>query len=162
MANVAYPGPMRPQWNPGRSGVITLPGGETIRTRSLREPAPQRPRPRFGVYLSARQAPDLPWETMAVWRSQYRLSIDRTAIDQAVGAVLDRAGGEPVEVAGRGSHLHIASFCACLFVAQGVSSTDAIAAMRAHFGHNSFLKPWERELVERFGATRGYDSSLGR
>ena len=63
MANVAYPGPMRPQWNPGRSGVITLPGGETIRTRSLREPAPQRPRPRFGVYLNARQAPDLPWSS---------------------------------------------------------------------------------------------------
>ncbi|MFP5069473.1 hypothetical protein ACLFMI_07385 [Pseudonocardia nantongensis] len=94
------------------------------------------------------------WDSRWVKWPDFRLPSDRTAFDNSLLEALDRAGDERVEFACGGGQGRTGTALACLAIADGLSSSDAVAYVRSHYSARAVETPWQKKFVVRFTAPR--------
>lgn len=137
-------------WEPGASGVLSLPSGRLVRGRGLRRPLPDGPAPELGLYLTGRRPPDTPWPQRWVRWPDFRLPTDRRDAREALVELWEQAALRRVEVACGGGRGRTGTALACLAVLDGVPAKDAVAHVRAGYDPRAVETPWQRRYVERF------------
>lgn len=137
-------------------GAITLPGGEAVRGRGLRNPVPDGI-PSYGLYLGSaklrdRHDDDLKWPHDWLDWPDFRVPRDREEATRSLKALHERArAGEAVEIACNGGVGRTGTAIACLAILDGVPPSEAVAWARAHYHHRAVETPWQRRWVARFG-----------
>jgi protein-tyrosine phosphatase len=139
-------------WDPGAAGVMVLPSGRLVRGRGLSRPLPAGPLPQFGVYLLGRQPAGQPWESRWVAWPDFRLPRDPAELRTALREVLERAGGQRVEVACQGGSGRTGTALACLAVLDGLPADQAVAYVRERYRPRAVETPGQRRFVAAFQA----------
>jgi hypothetical protein len=128
--------------------VLTLPSGRAVRGRAWRDlPAP---RPDLGLYLLPRPPSDLPWDSRWVRWRDFSLPADPALLRAALVELLDRSGGERVEVACRGGVGRTGTALACLAVLDGLPADAAVGFVRAGYHPRAVETRGQRAFVSRF------------
>lgn len=135
-------------------GAIELPDGTWVRGRGLRNPTPDGPTPDFGLYLGSatlRRRNPITWPHEWIDWPDFLLPRDSGAAITQIRALHERAlAGERVEVACGGGIGRTGTVIACLAIAAGTPSAEAVAWTRAHYHHRAVETPWQRRWVRRF------------
>lgn len=137
-------------WDPTGPGVLELPSGRLVRGRGLRDPLPEGPHPRFGVYLLGRRPDPVPWESEWVHWPDFRLPRDRESAIRILRQAWDRTVAERVEIACRGGRGRTGTALACLAILDGVPPDDAVAYVRAHYSAHAVETRGQRRFVRGF------------
>lgn len=137
-------------WPDDAPGVLSLPSGRLVRGRGLRHPLPDGVTPHVGVYLLAKEPPDVPWESHWVRWPDFRLPADRERARTVLREMWERAAGERVEVACGGGRGRTGTALACLAVLDGVPADQAVAYVRRNYDPRAVETPWQRRYVERY------------
>ncbi|GAA2626551.1 protein-tyrosine phosphatase family protein [Paractinoplanes durhamensis] len=137
-------------WLAAENGVLTLPSGRLVRGRGLGRPMPSGHPPTFGAYLLGSPPPEFGWESRWVRWPDFRLPADPAYTRKVLLEVLDRAGGERVELACHGGRGRTGTALACLAVLDGVPPLEAVAFVRAHYHPSAVETPWQRRFVRLF------------
>jgi protein-tyrosine phosphatase len=143
---------MAGSWTCNDAGVMVLPSGRLVRGRALRGPAPAGPSPEFGLYLLGRRPPPVGWEHGWVRWPDFWLPADRDAFARQLRELLERSGGERVEVACDGGLGRTGTALACIAVLDGVPADRAVDYTREHYSARAVETPWQKRFVRRFRA----------
>lgn len=136
-------------WAVGTAGVVRLPSGRTVRGRSLRRPVPDGDVPDFAVYLLGKEPAAVPWASRWVRWPDFWLPREPDDARAALREAWERAAGERVEVACSGGWGRTGTALACLAVLDGVPPGEAVAFVRAAYGHRAVEAPWQKRFVLR-------------
>ncbi|MQA06394.1 MAG: protein phosphatase [Streptosporangiales bacterium] len=142
-------------WHPTAPGVLRLPSGRLVRGRGLRHALPAGPLPTFGVYLTGRRPPPVPWDSRWLRWPDFWLPTDREAADELLTEVWRRAVTDRVEIACGGGKGRTGTALACLAVLDGTPNDEAVAYVRAHYAPHAVETPWQRRYVARFRPADG-------
>ncbi|GLZ54598.1 protein-tyrosine phosphatase family protein [Actinomycetospora sp. NBRC 106378] len=139
--------------------MITLPGGRTVRARSLRVPPPPGP-PAFGLYLGSRSAarrrdPGMTWPRRWLVWPDFRTPRHPDEARAAIEALHARAGSELVEVACGGGIGRTGTVLACLATLDGLGPDDAVAWVRSHHHRRAVETPGQRRWIRWFAESPG-------
>ena len=99
---------------------------------------------------SCRPAPAPAWPVRWVRWPDFRLPADPDDLRDALAEVLERAGGERVEIACAGGRGRTGTALACLAVLDGVPAGEAVAWVRTHYNRRAVETPGQRRFVGRF------------
>ncbi len=141
-------------WEPGGTGVMSLPSGRLVRGRGLREPMPSGHPPTFAVYLLGDEPPEFPWRWRWLRWPDFRLPADPAAAREVLGEAWRRAATERVEIACGGGRGRTGTALACLAVLDGVPGRDAVGYVREHYHPRAVETPWQRRFVRHFDDDR--------
>ena len=136
-------------WDDGTPGALTLPSGRRVRGRAWRE-LPPGPRPDLGLYLLPRPPEATRWESRWVRWRDFSLPSDVERLREALLELLDRSGGERVEVACRGGTGRTGTALACLAVLDGVPPDAAVEFVRAGYRPRAVETRAQRDFVTTF------------
>lgn len=139
-------------WTAGTEGVLVLPGGRAVRGRGIRAGVPEGALPEFGVYLSGRRPPDVPWESRWVRWPDFGLPSVPADARRDIVELWERAATERVEVACGGGVGRTGTALACLLVLDGVPPDVAVEQVRRDYRRRAVETPWQRRYVRRFAA----------
>lgn len=115
----------------------------------MRRPAPEGPRPEFGLYLAAREPMPQPWPSRWVRWPDLRLPTDPQDADSALRQAWELSEHQRVEVACGGGRGRTGTALARLSVLDGVSPRDAVAYVREHYDRRAVETPWQKRYVAR-------------
>ena len=138
-------------WAEGAPGVVRLPSGRLVRGRGLRRPLPEGDTPDYALYLLGKRPPAVPWASRWVRWPDFWLPRDPADARTALREAWERAAGERVEVACMGGWGRTGTALACLAVLDGVPADEAVAYVRAAYGHRAVEAPWQKRFVLRTG-----------
>jgi hypothetical protein len=138
------------QWDESAPGVLRLPSGRRVRGRALRRLLPGGPVPDFGLYLVARSAPPVAWESRWLRWPDFRLPADPIEAREALSELWERSGSERVEIACSGGRGRTGTALACLVIIDGVSARDAVRYVRQYYHARAVETPWQRRFVACF------------
>ena len=141
---------MSDTWDRSAPGILRLPSGKLVRGRGLRHPLPDGPIPALGVYLLGRPPPAVPWESRWLPWPDFRLPADEAAVLPTLTEAWERAATERVEIACAGGQGRTGTALACLAILNGVSRTEAVAFVRAHYHPHAVETPGQRRYVARW------------
>ncbi len=137
-------------WEPGSTGLLSLPSGRTVRGRGLRRPLPDGQEPTFALYLLGHEPPAVGWESRWLRWPDFRLPADPVAASEALCEAWTRAASERVEIACGGGIGRTGTALSCLAVLDGLAPQDAIEYVREHYARRAVETPWQRRFVLRF------------
>jgi hypothetical protein len=124
-------------------GLITLPGGARVRGRRLVEQVSPAD---FALVLA--KGPIPAWPHRLIRWPDFGVPVDREDALSALHEALGRArGGERVEVACRGGVGRTGTALAALGVLDGLTSSEALAWVRADYHHRAVETPWQRRWL---------------
>lgn len=139
----------RQLWSPEAPGVFTLPSGRRVRGRGLRYGAPGRPVPSFGVYLTGRRPPEMPWESeWIVWRD-FWVPADPPDAVRKLRLLLERAAGSRVEACCGGGVGRTGTALSVLCILEGLEPEEAVARVRARYHRRAVETPWQRRFIRQ-------------
>lgn len=141
---------MATPWEPGAAGVLELPGGRSVRGRSVRRPAPAGALPTYGLYLTGLRPPATPWPQRWVPWPDFGLPMGFAAAARALANAYDAAATERVELGCGGGRGRTGTGLACLAVCAGLPPSKAIAHVRAEYDAHAVETPWQRWYVGWF------------
>ncbi|CAM5601573.1 protein-tyrosine phosphatase family protein [Streptomyces canus] len=142
-------------WDEQGPGVLRLPSGRLVRGRGLRHaPAPDAPRPSYGIYLLGGSPPEVPWASRWLRWPDFRLPADREECRTVLTEAWRRTAEERVEIACGGGRGRTGTALACLAVLDGVPPERAVAYVREHYDRRAVETPWQRRYVRRFRPVR--------
>jgi hypothetical protein len=121
-----------------------------VRGRGLRRPLPDGDRPDHAVYLLGKEPPAVGWGSRWVRWPDFWLPRDPADARAALVEAWERAAGERVELACMGGWGRTGTALACLAVLDGVPPGEAVAFVRAAYGHRAVEAPWQKRFVLRF------------
>ncbi|MFU8851203.1 protein-tyrosine phosphatase family protein [Micromonospora sp. SL1-18] len=129
----------------GRTGLLVLPGGATVRGRRLADQATPAD---FALVLAAGPVP--PWPYRRVRWPDFWVPVDTADALDALGEARRRAyAGERVEVACRGGVGRTGTALAALAVLDGLAPAAAVAWVRARYHPRAVETPWQRWWLRR-------------
>jgi protein-tyrosine phosphatase len=138
-------------WPDGTAGLVRLPGGTTVRGRSLRRPVLTGPQPEFALHLRARPLPEPPpWPVRLVRWPDFLLPLDRADAADAFREALVRSASERVEVGCPGGVGRTGTALAILAVLDGLAPEEAVALVRAAVHPKAVETPWQHRYVRSF------------
>ncbi len=145
-----YARPVIAAWEPGSTGLLSLPSGRTVRGRGLRRPMPGGQEPTFALYLLGHEPPAVGWDSRWLRWPDFRLPADPAAAAEALREAWTRAASERVEIACGGGIGRTGTALSCLAVLDGLAPLDAIEYVREHYARRAVETPWQRRFVLRF------------
>ncbi|MFN8079943.1 MAG: protein-tyrosine phosphatase family protein [Kineosporiaceae bacterium] len=133
-------------------GVVTLPGGATVRGRSLRRPPPSP----ADLTLMLAPADPPPWEHRRIRWPDFWLPTDRQDALAALTEALHRArNGQRIEVGCAGGIGRTGTALAALAVLDGLPAAEAVPWVRRAYHPRAVETPWQRWWIGRLNATPG-------
>jgi protein-tyrosine phosphatase len=137
---------------------VTLPDGTSVvaRGRVGLVPADRDGSPDYALYLDGRWSSDadVTWPHRVILWEDFGTPADEQALFASVKDVYRRAqGGELVEIGCYGGLGRTGTVLACLATLTGLTATDAVAWVRAHYHPAAIETAAQEELVQRFAAT---------
>jgi hypothetical protein len=128
-----------------RTGVVTLPGGATVRGRRIADPAGPAD---FALLLAPGPEPDWPYRKIR-W-PDFWVPTDRADALAALREGLRRAEvGERVEVACRGGIGRTGTALAALAILDGLPAPQGVTWVRTHYHPRAVETPWQRRWLRR-------------
>jgi protein-tyrosine phosphatase len=142
-------------WSADTPGLVRLPGGTSVRGRSLRRPPASGPDPEFALHLRARPLREPPpWPVRLIRWPDFLLPLDRRDAADAFRETLERSRQERVEVGCPGGVGRTGTAIAVLAVLDGLAPNDAVALVRAAVHPKAVETPWQRRYVRSFARAR--------
>jgi hypothetical protein len=124
-------------------GLITLPSGARVRGRRLVDQVSPAD---FALVLA--KGPIPAWPHRLIRWPDFGVPVDREDALSALHEALGRArGGERVEVACRGGVGRTGTALAALGVLDGLTSSEALAWVRADYHRRAVETPWQRRWL---------------
>ncbi|MFF0656288.1 protein-tyrosine phosphatase family protein [Micromonospora tulbaghiae] len=123
-----------------QAGLLTLPGGATVRGRRVAEPASPAD---FALLLAPGPEPE--WPARRIHWPDFWIPADRADALDALREARRRAyAGERVEVACHGGVGRTGTALAALAVLDGLPPVRAVAWVRSHYHRRAVETPWQR------------------
>ncbi|MBB5114298.1 protein-tyrosine phosphatase family protein [Micromonospora echinospora] len=127
------------QWT-DQAGLLTLPGGATVRGRRVAEPGSPAD---FALLLAPGPEPD--WPVRRIRWPDFWIPADRADALDALREARRRAyAGERVEVACHGGVGRTGTALAALAVLDGLPPAQAVTWVRARYHRRAVETPWQR------------------
>ncbi|MGC4887918.1 protein-tyrosine phosphatase family protein [Micromonospora sp. DT227] len=131
-----------PPWT-DPAGLLTLPGGATVRGRRVAAPASPAD---FALLLA--RGPEPGWPARRIRWPDFWLPLDRADALDALREARRRAyAGQRVEVACHGGVGRTGTALAALAVLDGLDPGRAVAWVRAHYHPRAVETPWQRRWL---------------
>ncbi|WP_349876872.1 protein-tyrosine phosphatase family protein [Micromonospora sp. HUAS YX12] len=123
-----------------QAGLLTLPGGATVRGRKVAEPASPAD---FALLLAPGPEPE--WPARRIHWPDFWIPADRADALDALREARRRAyAGERVEVACHGGVGRTGTALAALAVLDGLPPARAVAWVRSRYHRRAVETPWQR------------------